>query len=444
MTLERIRPRSLPLANTYIAYREIKRDVSLMRRTSASLEPPTTPTSGAQWQLRYWSVFSGQALSLIGSALTQFVLLWWITDTTGSVSALATAGTAALLPQALLSPFGGVLADRYSRRVLMIAADAISAVCMLVLILLFLTGRIELWHIYTMMLVRSAMQAFQTPAAAASTAMLVPESFLSRAAGLNQTLQSLMTIAAAPLGALAIGVMPIGLALAIDVVTAILGILPLLIFRIPQMRYKPEHGTGLWIEFSEGVRLVWDDPGLRRLYALLGAVVLVIMPSATLVPLLVKEHFGGGATEAALLEAVGGVGMLIGSIVITALAPQKYVRWVLSGFALSCFAFALASLMPGNSLELALIWWGLSGIMFVIGNGPFMALLQTTVPNRLQGRVLSLLNTIMGLAAPAGLLIATPLGELIGIRWLFIATGVAGGCVSLAGFFSPVLLRLDK
>ena len=121
---------------------------------SARLEP------GPGWRLRFWTIFGGQALSLIGSALTQFVLLWWITDTTGSVSALATAGMAALLPQAVLGPLGGVLADRYSRRLLMIAADSLSALCMLVLIALFLTGAIELWHAYVMMAVRSSMQAF--------------------------------------------------------------------------------------------------------------------------------------------------------------------------------------------------------------------------------------------------------------------------------------------
>lgn len=400
-------------------------------------------SSRERWVLRYWSIFVGQALSLIGSALTQFVLLWWITDTTGSVSALAAAGMAALLPQALLSPLGGTLADRYSRRLLMIGADAISALCMLVLIVLFLTGGVALWHIYTMMFIRSAMQAFQVPAAAASTAMLVPESFLSRAAGLNQVLQSLMTIAAAPLGALAISVMPMGLALGIDVVTAVLGIAPLLVFRIPQITKRPEQRTSLWREFSEGVRLVWGHPGLRDFYGLLGAVVLVIMPSATLVPLLVKEHFGGGAGQVALMEATWGVGMLLGGLAVTMLAPRRHVRWMLWGFALSCFAFAFAGLMPSDGLTFALIWWVLSGITFVAGNAPVMARLQTIVPNQLQGRVLALLNMVMGLAAPVGLAIATPLGELIGIRWLFVAMGVAGGCVSLAGFCSRALLRLD-
>lgn len=116
------------------------------------------------WQLRYWAIFSGQALSLIGSALTQFVLLWWITDTTGSVSSLGMAGLAALLPQALLSPLGGTFADRYSRRVIMVAADLVSAACMVVLIGLFLYDNIALWHLYLMMALRSSMQAFQQPA----------------------------------------------------------------------------------------------------------------------------------------------------------------------------------------------------------------------------------------------------------------------------------------
>lgn len=404
---------------------------------------PSHPDPGPGWQRRFWAIFSGQALSLVGSALTQFVLLWWITDTTGSVAALASAGMAALLPQALLGPLGGTLADRYSRRALMIGADAISALCMMVLIALFLTGRVELWHVYTMMFIRSAMQAFQAPASAASTAMLVPNSFLPRAAGLNQTLMGLMTVAAAPLGALAISVMPIGLALGIDVITAVLGIVPLLIFSIPQVRAPKEQRSGLWTEFSEGVRLVWQQPGLRRLYAVLGAVVLVIMPSFTLVPLLVREHFGGGAGEVALMEGLSGLGMLAGGVLVAAFAPKRKVLWFLTGFAVSCLTLALTAFAPASLFWLAVLWWVVSGLTFTLGNAPLTALLQTTIPNHLQGRVLSLLSTVMGLAAPIGLAVAAPLGELVGVRWLFVAQGVLGALVSLAGFLSPQLLRLD-
>ncbi|WP_455289991.1 MFS transporter [Cupriavidus necator] len=399
---------------------------------------------GQGWQLRFWAVFSGQALSLVGSALTQFVLLWWITDTTGSVAALATAGMAALLPQALLSPLGGVFADRYSRRFLMIAADTFSALCMLALIALFLIGGIELWHVYAMMFVRSAMQAFQAPAATASMAMLVPRDFLPRSAGLDQTLQSLTFVAAAPLGALAISVMPLGWALGIDIATVLLGIVPLLIFCIPQMRADTSHKAGgILTEFREGVQLVWSNPGLRHLYGLLGAVLLVIAPSFVLVPLLVKAHFAGGAPQVALVEGLEGVGMIAGGMVAAAVAPRRQMPWILWGFAVSCFALALTGLTPGDLFGAAVACWMVSAVAFTLGNAPLTALLQTTIPNHLQGRVLSLSSMVMGLSAPVGLALAMPLGELIGIRWLFVLVGVLGGLVSLAGFMSPVLLRLD-
>lgn len=398
---------------------------------------------GPGWALRYWSVFGGQASSLIGSALTQFVLLWWITDTTGSVSALALAGLFALLPQALLGPIGGAVADRYSRRLIMIAADTISAICMAVLIALFLSGTVELWHIYAMMFIRSAMQAFQAPAALASTAMLVPQPFIPRAAGLNESLQGLMLVAAAPLGAVAMATMPIGYALAIDVVTALFGIVPLLIFKIPQERPKPEDRAGFWNELREGFDVIWGNAGLRWLYLLMAIVVMCVMPSFTLVPLLVKDHFGGGAPQVALMEGMAGLGMFVGGLLAAAFPARRMIVWILGGFALSCLLLGAVGLAPSNMLWLATLFWSLSGLVYMLGNAPMIALLQITVPNQLQGRVLSLLSTVMALAAPVGLALATPLGELLGIQLLFVVMGVSSTLVCLLGFASKSVMRIE-
>ncbi|MBN3816654.1 MFS transporter [Paraburkholderia sp. Se-20369] len=317
------------------------------------------------WRLRYWSIFAGQALSRVGSALTQFVLLWWITDITGSVTALGMAGFAALLPQALLGPLGGVFADRYSRRVIMIVADAVAAACMIVLIVLFPSRAVELWHIYVMMAIRSAMQAFQQPAAAASAPMPVPDSFLGSAIGLNQSLLGIMTVGAARLGALALSAMPIGWALGIDVVTALLGIVPLLVSAIPQPDTRRNRSQGIWHAFREGVDTVWHDVALRRLCGVMIGTTFVIMPLFTLVPLLIKVHFGGGAADVAVLESAGGIGML------------------------------------------------------------------------------ALLATLLGLIAPIGLAIATPLGEWIGVRMLFVVLGVLAGLALLAGFLSSAIRDAD-
>jgi DHA3 family macrolide efflux protein-like MFS transporter len=419
--------------------------------TFVTINPVTTPAvqpinhvdPASRWQLRYWAVFLGQSSSLIGSALTQFVLLWWITDTTGSVAALSLAGFFALLPQALLGPLGGTFADRYSRRFIMIAADLVSAACMGVLILLFITDSVELWHVFTMMAIRSAMQAFQTPAAAASTAMLVPLSFLPRAAGLNQTQQGIMLVAAAPLGALALAFMPVGYALAIDVVTALLGIVPLIVFTIPQLHVPKEQRTGVWREFREGFDIVWSNRGLRRLYALVALVTLLVMPSFTLVPLLVKEHFGGAVNEVALMEGVSGAGMILGGVLAAAIAPKRKIIWVLGGFALSCFALGLVGLVPADMLWLAVLSWALSSMLYILGNAPLTALLQSTIPNQLQGRVLSLLITVSTLAAPIGLALATPVGELIGIRGLFVLMGMLGAVAAAAGLLSGPLRAVE-
>lgn len=414
-----------------------------LTKVEISPEKPTPQEVGPNWQCRYWAIFLGQALSLIGSAMTQFVLLWWITATTQSASALATAGMAALVPQALLGPLGGTFADRYSRRVLMIATDLICALCMVVLITLFATKNIQLWHIYTLMFVRSSMQAFQAPAASASTAMLVPEEFLPRAAGLNQTLGGIMSIAAAPLGALAMSLMPLSAALSIDVVTAVLGIAPLLVYAVPQHHTSKEDRQSVWTEFREGFDVVWNNRGLRHLYGLLAVTVMVIMPTFTLSPLFVKQYFNGGAPQVALMEGLAGAGMIAGGLLVAVVNPKRRILTTLWAFALCCATLAFTGLSPANAFWMATIWWMVSGLTFSYGNAPMIAVLQSVIPNQLQGRAFSLLSTVMGLAAPVGLLLSGPLSEAIGVKWVFVLSGVLGTIVSLLGFFSHPLRHLE-
>jgi DHA3 family macrolide efflux protein-like MFS transporter len=394
--------------------------------------------------LRFWSIWIGQALSLIGSALTQFVLIWWITLNTASPSALAVAGVVALLSQALLGPLGGIVADRFNRRVIMIVADAITAASMLVLIWLFQSEQIQLWQIYTLMFIRSSMQAFQMPAAAASTAMLVPTEWLARVAGLNQALQGVMTIAAAPLGALLLAFLPFHGALAVDVVTALLGIVPLLLFAIPQPPRQDVQEQGFVADFVAGARVVAHNRGLLLLYGLVALVVLTIMPTFTLTPLLVKQHFGGGVNEVAFMEGLAGLGIIAGGALVAAvpLFKRKIVT-ILVSFTISCATVAFTAMTPGSMLWLAALWWALSGVTFSTGNAPMMALLQSQVPNQLQGRVISLLNTVMGLAGPIGLALAAPLGEAVGVRGVFIAGGLLATLICLAGFLSPGLMRIE-
>ena len=200
----------------------------------------------------------------------------------------------------------------------------------------------------------------------------------------------------------------------------------------------------MWREWREGVQAVWRHAALRQLYALIGAAVMCVMPLFTLVPLLVKTHFAGGANQVALMESLSGIGMIAGGAFVAAFAPQRRMRWFLWGFALSGLTMALTALAPADQFGLGAAFWLSSGLTFAVGNAPFMAMLQSAVPNHLQGRVLSLLNTLIGLAGPVGLALAAPLGEALGSRWLFVLLGACGGLVMLLGFASRALRRMEQ
>ena len=399
--------------------------------------------SDEAWRLRFWSIFLGQALSLVGSAITQFVLLWWITDKTGSAAALATAGMAMLLPQAVLGPLGGVFADRHDRQIIMILTDLVSALCVLLLIMMFESGNVELWQIYVLMATRSAMQAFQGPATMASVATLVPPDFVPRAAGFNQTVQGLSMVGAAPLGALLLSFVPVKYALGVDVLTAAIGISPLLFVTIPPVISTSSRHVRIWAQFRDGIQRIWSDRSLRGLYMLVTITTMFFMPLFTMIPLLVKSRYHGGPPQLALLESLTGVGMIIGGILVAVIAPKRKVPWVLGGMSLSCFLIAATAWLPPELFLVCGALWLIGASAFMLANASLMAVLQTVIAQDFQGRAISVLTTMNAVAAPVGLAIANPLGEFLGVSWLFFVFGLSGGFVMISGFLSGSVRRLD-
>ena len=194
----------------------------------------TSQTENKNWAPRFFTIWTGQAFSLFGSQLVQFALIWWLTQKSGSATVLALATLVGMLPQIVLGPFAGAIVDRSNRRMIMIIADTGIALFTLLLIYLFATDQVQIWHVYVVMAIRSLGGAFHYPAMAASTPLMVPEAQLTRISGLNQTLQGLMALIAPPAGAFLLGVLPTQGVLFVDVGTALLAILPLFFINIPQ------------------------------------------------------------------------------------------------------------------------------------------------------------------------------------------------------------------
>jgi DHA3 family macrolide efflux protein-like MFS transporter len=401
------------------------------------------------WATRFFTIWTGQAFSLFGSALVQFALVWWLTQKTGSATILATASVVAMFPQIVLGPFVGALVDRWNRRWIMIVADGSIALVTLLLAYLFWIGRVEVWQIYAILFIRSFGGAFHWPAMSASTSLMVPQEQLARVAGFNQTLQGLMGIIAPPTGALLIGLFPTQGVLMIDVATAALAIVPLLIFTIPQpvradAYPNGELKTSYWEDLRAGFRYMAAWPGLLAIGLMATIINFLLNPSGALMPLLVTKHFGLGALQFGLTDSLWGAGIIAGGILLGVWGGfKRKIVTTLMGIIGIGAGVMIVGIAPANMFWLALIGMALTGSMNAFANGPLMAILQSTVDPNMQGRVMSLINSTAMAMSPLSLLIAGPIADTFGIRTWYWLGGALCILMGLAGFFSRAVMEVE-
>ena len=401
------------------------------------------------WAVRFFTIWTGQAFSLFGSALVQFALIWWLTQKTGSAVVLTMATLVGMLPQVLLGPFAGAIVDRGSRRIIMMVADGAIAAFTLLLVWLFATGQAQVWQVYVILAVRSLGGAFHFPAMSASTPLMVPEKHLTRISGLNQTLYGLMGMIAPPIGALLIEVMSTQGLLMIDVITAIIAILPLFFFTIPQPERKApeahEEKSNLFGDVREGFRYMRSWPGLMAILGMAFFLNFLLTPTGSLMPLLIIKHFGKGALEFGLMDSAWGFGVIAGGLLLGVWGGfKKKVVTSMSGIIGIGVGMTMIGLAPSQYFWLALIGIGIGGFMNPITNGPLGALLQSNVRPDMQGRVMALVNSVASAMTPLGLMIAGPVSDAIGIRaWYWIA-GILTLLMGLAGFFIPAVMNVEN
>lgn len=396
----------------------------------------------------FFAIWTGQVFSLLGSELVQFALVWWLTTTTGSATVLALATMMAVLPRIFVSPVAGALVDRWNRRLVMMVADGLSALTVIVLAVLFAFDAVQVWHIYVVMFVRAACGAFHWPAMQASTTLMVPEKHLARVAGLNQALQGMGAIAAPPLGALLLQVLPMQGVLAVDVVTAALAIAPLFFVFVPQPKRtadKDETGrVSLVADLREALRFLRDKPGILVVIAIAVLVNFLIFPGLSLQPLLVTEHFGGGALQLAWLQSAFGIGMVAGGITLSVWGGFK--RRSLTGLlalALNGVGITVVGVAPADGFPLAVGAMFFAWFMNPIANGAFFAVLQIIVPEEMQGRVFTLLQSAAGAMIPLALGIAGPLADVVGVQVWFLVAGSTMVIMSVGALFTPAIKRLE-
>lgn len=403
------------------------------------------------WSTRFFTVWAGQALSLIGSSLVQFALVWWLTKETGSATILATSTLIAMLPQIFLAPFAGTLIDRWNRKIVMIISDCLIALATLVLIYIFFIGKESIWAIYVILFIRSSCGSFHYPAMQASTSLMVPKQHLARIAGLNQTLQGVIGIIAPPLGAFLISIFPTHTVLAVDVITAIIAITLLAFIPIPQPARKTDE-INIQAKprtFSQDLREGWNYmvgwPGLMAIAILAMLINFLLTPSSSLIPLMVTKEYHGGAPQLGLLDSIFGVGVIAGGLILSAWGgfKKRIITCMLGIIGIGVGVLIFGS-MPSQFFYVALSGVFLLGFMQVFANGPLHAILQSNVDPGMQGRVLSLIGAGATAMSPLSLLIAGPVSDALGVRtWYFIG-GITCILAAIIALFIPAVMNVES
>jgi len=397
---------------------------------------PDAPTLEDRAWVRSVSLFlTGQTVSLLGSMLVQYAVLWYLTLTTKDGAILALSVAFGFLPQAIISVFGGVWADRHNRKYLIMAADATIALATLALALFMMSGVTSVWLIFVAMAIRSAGAGVQTPAVAAAIPQLVPPEKLLRVNGINGAIQSGMMLAAPPVAALLYANVPLHGIFFIDVGTAAIGIGILALVPLRAVVRSGER-VGYFDDLRAGVRYISEHAYVKWVLYLFGGIMVAVGAPSMLTPLMVVRSFGDEVWKLTALELAFSIGMLLAGAAIAAWGDrfERSTLIVWSTLILSALTVALG---------LSPVLWIFLVMMFLVGLGvpffstPIFTVLQESVDPERLGRVFGFVSIVAAMGMPVGMLVFGPLANVLSVEVVLIISGVLMFGIAALAFLTP-------
>lgn len=383
------------------------------------------------WKKNTAVFMSSQAISILGSSLVQFAITSYITVQTQS-GVYATIGIlCAILPTFFLSPFAGVWADRYDRKKLIMLADGGIALCTLVVAILFLMGHGSIWMLFVALIIRGLGSAIQTPCVSALLPDVVPEEHLTRVNGINGSLQSLFTLASPVLGALLLSLVPLGAIFFVDIITAVIAIIIMLLaFTLPKREVDKTVKSNYFREMGAGFRYIFKTRFLMEFFGFCIVFFIMMAPAAFLTQVQVVRNYGEGYWHLSAIEVAFSVGMLIGGILITIWGGFKNKAYTIM------FAAALMGLCTlGLGIKMPftpyIILMGVFGLAMPVLNTPAMTILQERVDSQYMGRVFGVMTMISTSMMPLGMVMFGPFADIVTIESILIGTGAVMVIASL-------------
>lgn len=396
------------------------------------------------WKKNIVIFLASQNISLFGSMLVQYAITWYITLQTQSGVMMTVAIICGFVPTFFISPFAGVWADRYNRKLLIIASDSLTAITTLILAILFIMGHGSIWLLFVASAIRSIGTGIQTPALGAILPDLVPEDMLTRVNGVNSSIQSLVFLVSPLLSGALLTLATIEAIFFIDVVTAAIAVFILSLLNVKlHAKALQKSDISYFGDMQQGLRYISNHGFIRTLFIFCGIFFILAAPLSFLTPLQVTRSFGAEVWRLTAIEVAFSVGMMAGGIIIAAWGgfKNRLHTMITSVVVIAVGTFALG-IVPVFWIYLAIM--GMVGIVLPMFNTPFIVLLQEKVETDFLGRVFSVLNMISSSIMPLAMLVYGPAADMIRIEWLLLGTGLL---ILVEGFFmlgNKVLIEAGK
>ena len=406
----------------------------------------------------FTTIWLGQMVSLLGSAMTWFAFTIWVWQKTGQASSLAIVSTLAFLPSILFMPIAGTFVDKWQHKTTLILSDFGSASATLIVLLLYRTDNLALWHIYSLSLFAGFFTAFQYPAYIAATTVLVPREDYARTQGMIGLAQASSSIFAPMIAAALLPAIGMSGIMTIDLLTFLIALSTLLWIKFPpraDLETAPTTQAGFTREVSFGFRYIFSNPNLRALTILFIAANFFIAIGATLLAPTILSHTANDESSLATILSIGAIGGLIGGGLLSVWGgPKQRVNGILLGGVGACLIGISLFGLAGSVLV-----WAIASFFFSFFE-PFVegsntAIWQSTVDVNLQGRVFSarqLLTQIpylIGMAG-SGWLAELGMAKLTGtqngihLSMTLLLAGIAGAIIFILGYFTPAIRRTDN
>ncbi|MFI2363529.1 MFS transporter [Promicromonospora sp. NPDC019610] len=378
-----------------------------------------------RWKRNVGLFLAGQTISLFGSMVVMYAVMWHLTIETRSGSVLMLSIVFGMLPQAFVSIFGGVWADRHHRKFLIMGSDTVIALATLGLALLMVSGVDSLWVIYAALAVRSVFAGIQTPAVSAMIPQIAPTDQLMRVNGLFQSIQSGMMLLAPALAAVIYASFDIVTVFFVDVVTALLGVGMLALVAVPRLvRSDAGQPVSYFGDLAAGVRYIRGNAPVRWLITLFALVMFLVGAPSYLTPLMVTRTFGDEVWKLTANELFWGGGMLLGGIIMASVGPRITRRVRLMVGSVLATGVLVAGLGVSTNMWVFFTIGLIIGVMFAALNTPALTIIQERVEPEMQGRVFGFVGIVMTVAMPLSMVVFGPLADQFSVEALLILAGV--------------------